>query len=128
MRNWKNESNEKRLIVFTISIDSLSIFPEVMGPDAMILAFWMLSYKLNFPLSSSTFIKRLFSSSSIILHNHSIIAKPSTLNIDVSFLCNYSPCSNLVSLHNNVIHSILFSFSIKYSLGPGAASEKKMAS
>ena len=35
-----------------------------MGPDAMILVFWMLSFKPNFLLSSFTFIKRLFSSSS----------------------------------------------------------------
>ena len=33
------------------------------GPDAMILVFWMLSFKPNFSLSSFTFIKRLFSSS-----------------------------------------------------------------
>ena len=34
-----------------------------MGLDAMILAFWMLSFKPTFSLSSFTFIKRLFSSS-----------------------------------------------------------------
>ena len=33
------------------------------GLDAMILVFWMLSFKLALPLSSFTFIKRLFSSS-----------------------------------------------------------------
>ena len=33
-----------------------------MGPDAMILVFWMLSFKPTFPLSSFTFIKRLVSS------------------------------------------------------------------
>ena len=33
-----------------------------MGPDAMILVFWMLSFKTTFSLSSFTFIKRLFSS------------------------------------------------------------------
>ena len=38
---------------------------EVLGPDAMILVFWMLSFKLTFSLSSSTFIKRLFSFSSL---------------------------------------------------------------
>ena len=32
-------------------------------PDAMILVFWMLSFKPTFSLSSFTFIKRLFSSS-----------------------------------------------------------------
>ena len=44
---------------------SPSICHEVMGPDAMILAFWMLSFKPTFWLSSFTFIKRLFSSSSL---------------------------------------------------------------
>ena len=38
-----------------------SICHEVMGLDAMILVFWMLSYKPNFSLSSFTFIKRVFS-------------------------------------------------------------------
>ena len=45
----------------TVSIISLSIYHEVMGPDAMILVFWMLSFKPTFSLSSFTFIKRLFS-------------------------------------------------------------------
>ena len=47
----------------TVSIVSPSICHEVMGPDAMILVFWMLSFKPTFSLSSFTFIKRLFSSS-----------------------------------------------------------------
>ena len=34
-----------------------------MGPDAMILVFWMLHFKPTFSLSSYTFIKSLFSSS-----------------------------------------------------------------
>ena len=38
---------------------------EVMGPDAMILVLWMLSFKPTFSLSSFTFIKKLFSSSSL---------------------------------------------------------------
>ena len=40
-----------------------SICHEVMGPDATILVFWMLSFKATSSLSSFTFIKRLFSSS-----------------------------------------------------------------
>ena len=36
---------------------------EVIGPDAMILVFWMLSFKPAFSLSTFTFIKRLFCSS-----------------------------------------------------------------
>ena len=47
----------------TVSIVSPSICHEVMGPDAMILVFWMLNFKPAFSLSSFTFIKRLFSSS-----------------------------------------------------------------
>ena len=46
----------------TVSTVSPSICYEVMGPDAMILDFWMLSFKPTFSLSSFTFIKRLFSS------------------------------------------------------------------
>ena len=46
----------------SVSTVSLSICHGVMGPDAMILAFWMLNFKPSFPLSSFTFIKRLFSS------------------------------------------------------------------
>ena len=42
-----------------------SICPEVMEPNAMILVFWMLSFKPSFSLSSFTFIKTLFSSSSL---------------------------------------------------------------
>ena len=47
----------------TVSILSPSICYEVMGPDTMILVFWLLSFKSTFSLSSFTFIKRLFSSS-----------------------------------------------------------------
>ena len=43
----------------------LIYFHEVIGPDAMILVFWMLSFKPTFSLSSFTFIKRLFSSPSL---------------------------------------------------------------
>ena len=38
---------------------------EMMGQDTMIFIFWMLSFKPNFSLSSFTFIKRFFSSSSL---------------------------------------------------------------
>ena len=49
----------------TVSTLSPSICHEVMGLDAMIFVFWMLSFKPTFPLSSFTFIKRFFSSSSL---------------------------------------------------------------
>ena len=44
---------------------SPSICHEEIGLDAMIFVFWMLSFKSAFSLSSFTFIKRLFSSSSL---------------------------------------------------------------
>ena len=49
---------------YTVSTVSPSICHEVMGLDAMILVFWMLSFKPTSSLSSFTFIKRLFSSPS----------------------------------------------------------------
>ena len=55
----------KKIKFVTVSIVSPSICHEVMGLDAMILVFWMLSFKPAFSLSSFTFIKRLFSSSSL---------------------------------------------------------------
>ena len=47
----------------SITASTLSICYEVTGPDAMILVFWMLSFKPTFSLSYFTFIKRLFSCS-----------------------------------------------------------------
>ena len=55
----------KKIKFVTVSIVSPSVCHEVMGLDAVILVFWMLSFKPTFSLSSFTFIKRLFSSSSL---------------------------------------------------------------
>ena len=44
----------------TVSIVSPSISHEVMGPDAMILVFWMLSFKATFSLSSRGFLVLCF--------------------------------------------------------------------
>ena len=49
----------------TVPTVSPSICHEMMGLDAMILVFWMLSFKPTFSLSSFSFISRLFSSSSL---------------------------------------------------------------
>ena len=49
----------------TVSIVSPFICHEVMGPAAMIIVFWMLSFKSTFSLSSFTF-KRLFRSSLLL--------------------------------------------------------------
>ena len=55
----------KKIKSVTLSTVSPSICHEVMGPDAMILVFWMLSFKPTYSLSSFTFLKRLLSSSSL---------------------------------------------------------------
>ena len=55
----------KKIKSVTVSTVSPSVCHEVMGLDAMILVFWMLSFKPTFSLSSLTFIKRLFSSFSL---------------------------------------------------------------
>ena len=54
----------KKIESVMLSIVCPSICHEVMGPDAMILVFWMLSIKPTFSLSF-IFIKRLFSSPSL---------------------------------------------------------------
>ena len=53
----------KKIKPVTVSTIFPSICHEVMRPDAMILVFWMLSFKPTFSLSSFTFFKRLFGSS-----------------------------------------------------------------
>ena len=55
----------KKIKSVVISIISPSIYCDVMGPDATIFVLWMLNFKPAFSLSSFTFIKRLFSSSSL---------------------------------------------------------------
>ena len=58
---WETEKINSDIV----STVSPSICHKVMGPDVMILVFWMLSFKPTFSLSSFTFIKRLLSSSSL---------------------------------------------------------------
>ena len=53
----------KKIKSLTVSLVFTSICYEVIGPDVMILVFWMLSFEPAF--HSLTFIKRLFSSSSL---------------------------------------------------------------
>ena len=87
----------------TVSIVSPSICHEMMGPDAMIFAFWLLSFKPTFSLSSFTFIKRLFSSSfpAIMMVSSAYlkllifllaILIPACASSSPSFLMMCSPC------------------------------------
>ena len=59
------EPKKKKKMSVTVFIVSPPICHEVIEPDAMILVSWKLSFKPTFSLSSFTFIKRLFSSSSL---------------------------------------------------------------
>ena len=55
----------RKIKLSTVYTVNPSFCHEVMGQDAMILVFWKLTFKPAFSLSSFTFIKRLFSSSSL---------------------------------------------------------------
>ena len=55
----------KKIKSVTVFIVSSSIYHEIMGPDAMILVFRMLSFKSTFFALLFHFIKRLFSSFSL---------------------------------------------------------------
>ena len=55
----------KQIKSLTVSIVSPSVCLGVMGLDGMIFVFWMLSFKPTFSLPFFTFIKRLYSCSSL---------------------------------------------------------------
>ena len=60
---------------------------EVMGPDATIFIFWILSFKPAFSLSFFTFIKKLFSSSSLC---HKVVSS-AYLRLLIFLLSNLIP-------------------------------------
>ena len=88
----------------TVATVSPSICHEVMGPDDMILVFWMLSFEPTFSLFSFTFNKRLFSSSSVsaiwvvssaylrLLIFLPAILIPACASCSPAFLVMYSAC------------------------------------
>ena len=93
----------KKIQSVIVSTVSPSISHEVMGPDAIILVFWMLSLKPTFSLSSFTFIKRLFSSSVCAISVVSFaylrlliflpaILTPASVSSSPVFLMMYSAC------------------------------------
>ena len=65
----------------TVSIFSSSICHEVMGLDAMILIFWMLSFKQTFSFSSFKFIKTLFSYFFTFCHKGGVICISELIDI-----------------------------------------------
>ena len=86
----------------TISIVSQSICHETMRPDAMIIVFWMLSFKPAFSLSYFIFIKKLFISSSL-----------SVISVLLSaYLCYWYFSGNIESslcfTHSGISHDVLY--------------------
>ena len=84
-----------------VSTVSPSISHEVMGPFTMMLVFWMLSFKPTFSLSSFTFIKRLFSSSSLC-HKGGVMCISEVIDISPSNLD-----SSLCFMQPSVSHDVL---------------------
>ena len=56
------------------------------GIEYMILDFWMLSFKPTFPLSFLTFIKRLFSSSSVSAISQGYILSPCLFKLYAEYI------------------------------------------
>ena len=110
----------------TGSTVSPSICYEVMGPDAMILALWMVSFEPTFSLSSSTFIKNLFgyfSLSAIMVVSSAylrllifllVILIPACGSSNLAFLMMYSACK--LNKQGDNIHPWLTPFLIWNSL------------
>ena len=65
------------------------------GPDAIILVFWMLSFKPTFSLSSFTFIKNIFSSSSLYCHKGGAICISEVIDIPPGSLDSTCASSSL---------------------------------
>ena len=113
----------KKVKSVTASTFPSSISHEVMGLDAMILAFWMLSFKptFSFSFSSFTFSKRLFCSFSSSSHLRLLIFLlailiPACASSRLAFHMMYSACKlnkqgdNIPSWHTPFLiwNSLLF--------------------
>ena len=91
----------KKIKPGTVSIVSPSICHEVLGPDAVILVFWMLSFKPTFSLSYFTFTKR-FLSSSLSCHKGGVICISEVIDISPG-----NPDSSLCFFQSSVSHDVL---------------------
>ena len=92
----------KKIKSVTVSIVSPSIWHEVMGPDAMISVFWMLSFKPAFSLPSFPFTKGLFSSSSVSANR---LLSSVYLRLLIFLLATLSPAYASPSLASHMMYS-----------------------
>ena len=86
----------------TVSLISPSISHDVMAPVAMILVFWMLNFQPAFSLSSFTFIKRLYNSSSL-----SAIMVVSSAYVRLLIFSPWSPDSSLCFIQYGIFHDVV---------------------
>ena len=105
----------KKIKSDTVSTVSPSISHEVMGPDAMILVFWMLSFKPTFSLSSFTFIKRLFSSSSVSDYSSINTNKNSSINTNKNNWSSPLKSTHLLPIFFKEMYFGEKNFSLTYS-------------
>ena len=91
----------------TVSTVSPSICHEVMGPDAMILVFWLLGFKPTFSFSSFTLIRSLFSS---LLSAIRVV--PSLCMSKVIDISHGNLDSSLCFIQPSVSHDVLLSASL----------------
>ena len=94
---------------------SPSVCHEVMGLDAMIFVFWMLSFKPVFSLSSFNFIKKLFSFS---LLSAIRVVSSAYLRLLISLLAVLIPAwvSSSLAFHRCTLHISYISRVTVYSL------------
>ena len=92
----------KKIKYVTASTFSLCICHEVMGPDAIIFVFWLLSFKPAFSLSSFTLIKRLFSSSFLSVIR---VVSSAYLRLLLFILAIFIPDCDTASLAFHLMHS-----------------------
>ena len=100
-----NDFEAKKIKSVTVSTVSPSICHEEMGPDAIILVFWMMSFKPTFSLSSFTFTKRqvlqfLFT----FYHKDGVICISEVIDISPSNLD-----SSLYFIQTGISHNVLSS-------------------
>ena len=95
---WESKKTKS----ITVTIVFLSICHEVMGLDAMILVFWMLSFKPTFSLSSFTFYQEAFSFLFTFCHKGHDICISEVIDISPSNLD-----SSLCFIQPGISHDVL---------------------
>ena len=97
----------KKIKSVTASTFSPSIFHEVMGLEAKVLDYWILSFKPTFSLSSFTFMNWLFNSSSVSAIR---VVSSAYLRLLIFLLANLIPAHNSSSSAFYMMYSVYKSY------------------